>query len=78
MRTAAGQDDDLDRVVLHCIIERSVEVVGHLQVLRVACLGPVHHDPRDARFRPFHDDGFEWGHGSSPDRGRHVDYLSER
>ena len=65
MRSAAGQDDDLDRVVLHCVIERGVEVVGHLQVLRVARLGPVHHDPRDARVRPFHDDGFKCGHWSS-------------
>ena len=28
-------------------IEGGVEIVGHLQVLRVARLGPVHHDPRD-------------------------------
>jgi hypothetical protein len=57
MRPASGQDDDLDCIVLHRRVERGVEVVGHLQVLRVARLGPVHHDPRDARFRPFHDDG---------------------
>jgi hypothetical protein len=59
MRSVAGQDDDLDRVVLHRGVERGVEVVGHLQVLRVARLGSVHHDPRDPRFRPLHDDGFE-------------------
>jgi hypothetical protein len=64
MRTAAGQDDHLDRVVLHRIIERSVEVVGHLQVLRVACLGPVHHDPHDARIRPLDEYGFKCGHWS--------------
>jgi hypothetical protein len=65
MRAAAGEDDDLDRVVLHRAVKGGVEVVGHLQVLRVSCLGPVHHDPRDARLRPFHDDGLVWGHGLS-------------
>ena len=65
MRAASCENDDLDRVVLHRRIEGGVEVVGHLQVLRVARLGPVHHDPRDARFRPLHDDGFECGHGPS-------------
>ena len=59
MRTVAGEDDDLDRVVLHRLVEGGVEIVGHLQVLRVARLGPVHHDPRDARLRPLHDDGLE-------------------
>src|SRR6266404_9917091 len=59
MRAATGEDDDLDCVVLHGLIEGSIEVVGHLQVLRVARLGPVHHDPRDAWLRPFHDDGLE-------------------
>ena len=59
MRAVAGEDDDLDRVVLHRLVEGGIEVVGHLQVLRVARLGPVHHDPRDAWLRPFHDDGLE-------------------
>ncbi len=59
MRAVAGEDDDLDRVVLHRLVEGGVEVVGHLQVLRVARLGPVHHDPRDAWLRPLHDDGLE-------------------
>src|SRR5439155_21356844 len=57
MRAAAREDDDLDRVVLHRAVKGGVEVVGHLQVLRVPRLGPVHHDPCDARLRPFHDDG---------------------
>src|SRR5258707_15645447 len=65
MRAAAGEDDDLDRVVLHRIVKGGVEVVGHLEVLRVPRLGPVLHDPRDARLRPFHDDGFVCGHGLS-------------
>src|SRR5436190_422418 len=43
----------------HRRVEGGIEVVGHLQVLRVARLGPVHHDPRDAWLRPFHDDGLE-------------------
>ena len=60
MRAVAGEDDDLDRVVLHRLVEGGVEVVGHLQVLRVARLGPVHHDPRDARLRPLHDNGLEF------------------
>ena len=47
MRTVAGEHDHLDRVVLHRLVEGGVEVVGHLQVLRVARIGPVHHDPRD-------------------------------
>ena len=59
MRAVAGEDDDLDRVVLHRLVEGGIEIVGHLQVLRVARLGPVHHDPRDAWLRPFHDDGLE-------------------
>src|SRR6476661_5123522 len=63
MRAAAGEDDDLDRVVLHRAVKGGVEIIGHLQVLRVARFRPVHHDPRDARLRPFHDDGFICGHG---------------
>ena len=63
MRAVAGEDDDLDRIVLHRGIEGGVEVVGHLQVLRVPRLGPVHHDPRDARLRPFDDDGLVGGFG---------------
>src|SRR5690242_16670363 len=59
MRAVAGEDDDLDGVVLHRLVEGGVEVVGHLQVLRVARLGPVHHDTRDAWLRPRHDDGLE-------------------
>ena len=62
MRAVAGEDDDLDRVVLHRRIERGVEVVGHLQVLGVAGFGAVHHDPRNRRFRPLHDDGLERFH----------------
>src|SRR5437016_722777 len=60
MRTVACENHDLDRVVLHRLVERGVKIVGHLQVLRVARLGPVHHDPRDARLRPFHNDGLEF------------------
>ncbi len=72
MRAVAGKDDDLDRVVLHRLVEGGVEVVGHLQVLSVARLGPVHHNPRDGRRRPLDDDGLErvfcCFHGSSRDR----------
>src|SRR6476620_561029 len=60
MRSVAGKDDDLDRIVLHRMVEGGIEVVSHLQVLRVARLGPVHHDPGDARLRPLHDDGLEF------------------
>jgi hypothetical protein len=60
MRAAACEDDDLDRIVLHRRIECGIEVVGHLQVLCVARLGPVHDDPRDRRLRPFHLDRFEF------------------
>ena len=60
MRAVAGENDDLDGIVLHRLVEGGVEVVGHLQVLRVARLGPVHHDPRNARVGPFHHNGLEW------------------
>ena len=59
MRAVAGEDDDLDRVILHRPVERGVEIVGHLQILRVARFGPVHHDPRNARLGPFHQQGLE-------------------
>jgi hypothetical protein len=59
MRSAACENDHLDRIILHRLVEGGIEIVGHLQVLRVACFRPVHHDPRDARLRPFHDDGLE-------------------
>src|SRR5207245_11343994 len=56
-------DEDLDRGILHRAVKGGVEVVGHLQVLRVPRLGPVHQDARDARRRPFHDDGLVCRHG---------------
>ncbi|MGL3213465.1 hypothetical protein [Bradyrhizobium sp. BR 1433] len=59
MRAVAGEDDDLDRVVLHRPVEGSVEVVGHLQVLGVAGLGAVHHDPRDRGLGPFDNNRLE-------------------
>ena len=78
MRTVTCKDNDLDRIILHRMIERGVEVVGHLQVLRVSRLGPVHHDPRDARFRPFHDNGLVCGHLVLALWGiGHVDYFSK-
>src|SRR3954447_22717371 len=52
VRAAAGEDNDFDLVVLHRAVECGVEVVGHLKVLRVARLGPVHHDARDPRLGP--------------------------
>jgi hypothetical protein len=69
MRAVAGENDDLDGIVLDRPVEGGVEVVGHLQILGVARLGPVHHDPRDTRLRPLHNNGFEsifaCTHGSS-------------
>jgi hypothetical protein len=41
VRVDAGEDHDLDRVVLSGPIEGRVQVVGHLQVLRIARFGPV-------------------------------------
>ena len=44
----AGQDDDLDLVVVDGAVERGVQRVGHGGVLGVAVLGPVHRHDRDA------------------------------
>ena len=57
VRAAAGEYDHLDRIVLHRRVEGGVEIVSHLQILRIARLGPVHHDPGDRRIRPLHQDG---------------------
>src|SRR3954452_5675060 len=62
VRAVAGENDHLDRVVLHRLIKGGVEIVGHLQVLRVARVGPVHHDPGNRRLRPLHEDGLERAH----------------
>ena len=59
MRAIAGEDDDLDRIVLHRLVEGGVEVVGHLQVLGVARLRAVHHDPRNRRVGPLDNDRLE-------------------
>jgi hypothetical protein len=64
VRVGAGEHDDLDRVVLHRAVEGGAQVVGHLQVLRVARIGPVHHDPRHIRRRLLVDDGFVFGHAA--------------
>jgi len=60
MRAVACENDDLDRVILHRLIERGVEIVGHLQVLRVARLGPVHHDRAIRGSGRSNDDGLEF------------------
>ncbi len=65
VRVGAGEHDDLDGVVLHRAVEGGVQVVGHLQVLRIARIGPVHHDPRHIWRRLLVDDGFVFGHAAA-------------
>src|SRR3546814_10314176 len=43
----AGEDDDLDRVVVNRATECRVERVGHLRILRVVIARTIHRDRRD-------------------------------
>ncbi len=52
-----GQDDDLDGIVLRGAIEGGVEIVGQLQILRVALLRAVHDEPGNAWRRGFIENG---------------------
>src|SRR5690606_5443994 len=45
--SVAGEDDDLDVVVARRAVERGVQLVGHLQSLRIARFRPRHRDARD-------------------------------
>jgi len=59
MRAGRGQHDDLDVLLAHGEIERRVQLIGHVHVLRVALVRPVQADAGDALARLVIEQGIE-------------------
>ena len=63
MLAFAGEDDHPHVVVMGGGIERLIQLVQQLGILRIGALRPVQADAGDARFGDFIDEGFEAGVG---------------
>ena len=61
VRIAAGEDDDLGLRIVRAELERIVQVIGHLEVLRVPGVGPVHGDAQNIVGRPVEQQRVESG-----------------
>ena len=63
MLTLTAQDNHLNLIVGNGFFEGVIEQIGHLAVLSVVVLGPVHRDPRNPLPRLVQDNVLFFCHG---------------